>query len=241
VVCENRDVQVSFADASADLGLRKATERTGTIRVISIDQLDRSACGGTHVQSTGEIGPILIRKLEKIRGTVRLEFLCGLRAVARARTDFDTLSRIAQRFSAALDETPALVEAQMEASKTADKQRRKLESELARYQARELYDGADTTSTGLRVLVRSTSSGSVDTLRPLAQSFSSLPKALFLGTAGQSILIASSEDSGFDCGQWLKAAMHARGGRGGGSPRMAQGSVPDATSIESLLGELRRI
>ncbi len=79
---------VSFEDAAETSGLRKPSGREGTLRIISIEGLDRSACGGTHVSRTGEIGPILLRKLEKIRNTTRVEFLCGGRAIARARADF---------------------------------------------------------------------------------------------------------------------------------------------------------
>src|ERR1035441_9702314 len=74
VVSENRAVDVRFEDASEAQGLRKASERAGTLRIVSIDGLDRSACGGTHVRTTGEIGPILLRRTEKIRQSVRLEF-----------------------------------------------------------------------------------------------------------------------------------------------------------------------
>src|SRR5262249_54458306 len=141
-VFENRPVTVSFADSSEDLGLRKASERSGSLRVISIEGLDRSACGGTHVRATGEIGPVMIRRLEKIRTTTRLEFLCGLRALRRTRADFEALSKIAQVFSAPLDDTPALVVSQMEALKVADKERRRLEAELGALTGRELYDAA---------------------------------------------------------------------------------------------------
>ena len=64
LVTENRAVEVSFAEASDGLGLRKASERTGMLRIVTIEDLDRSACGGTHVRSTGEIGPVLLRKLD---------------------------------------------------------------------------------------------------------------------------------------------------------------------------------
>ncbi len=100
IVFENRPVTISFQHSSEDLGLRKPTEREGEVRIISIQDLDRSACGGTHVRATGEIGPILLRKLDRIRGNLRIEFLCGGRAVARARADFDALSEIARVFSA---------------------------------------------------------------------------------------------------------------------------------------------
>jgi alanyl-tRNA synthetase len=53
IVFENRPVTVSFQHSSEDLGLRKPTEREGQVRIISIRDLDRSACGGTHVRATG--------------------------------------------------------------------------------------------------------------------------------------------------------------------------------------------
>ena len=57
---------------------------------------------------------------------MRVEFLCGLRAVRRARADYDALVRAAQLLSAALDDVPAGVAAQVEAGRELDMQRRKL-------------------------------------------------------------------------------------------------------------------
>ncbi|HEX6032703.1 MAG TPA: hypothetical protein VFY90_14825, partial [Tepidiformaceae bacterium] len=57
---------VSFEDAGSAAGLRKASDREGTLRIVTIRDLDRSACGGTHVRATGEIGPILLRRQERV-------------------------------------------------------------------------------------------------------------------------------------------------------------------------------
>jgi alanyl-tRNA synthetase len=92
VIVQNRPVEISFEDAQKAEGLRKISERTGTIRIITIRDLDRSACGGTHVRATGEIGSLLIRKVERARKGLRLEFLCGLRATRRARADYSLVS-----------------------------------------------------------------------------------------------------------------------------------------------------
>ena len=240
IVSENRRVAVEFEDAAQVQGLRKASERAGTLRIISIDGLDRSACGGTHVRATGEIGAILVRKLEKVRQTTRIEFLCGGRAVARARADYEALSRIAQSFSAPLDETPALVAAQLEAARAADKTRRKLEMDLAVLQGKELYALTAPGPDGFRRHIQQVSSGSMDALRALAQSFTSQPRAVFAAALQDppSILLAVSEDAGIDAGQSLKAAVTAAGGRGGGTPRMAQGSVPRADLLPELLRRL---
>jgi len=240
IVWENRPVAVTYEDSASVQGLRKASEREGTLRIVSIEGLDRSACGGTHVRATGEIGAVLLRKLEKIRQTVRVEFLCGGRAVHRARADYEALNRVAQIFSASLDDVPAVVAAQMETARTADKARRKLELDLAGYQGRELYENTVPGPDGVRRAVRRSTTGSLDELRALAQNFTALPQAIFVATLANppSVLMATSADAGVDAGQRLKAALGAAGGRGGGTARMAQGSVPDITLLEKVVEKL---
>src|ERR1019366_7639866 len=229
-VSENRAIDVRFEDASAAQGLRKASQREGALRIVSIDGLDRSACGGTHVRTTGEIGPILLRKTEKIRHSVRVEFVCGGRAVRRARADFEALSRIAQLFSAPLDEVAAMVAAQLEAAKAGERARRKLELELAAYRGKELYGTTEPGADGMRRAVERLDSGNLEDLRAVAQNFTAQTKSVYVATLKDppSVLLAASADSGVDAGKLLKAALAEAGGRGGGNARIAQGSVPDA-------------
>src|SRR3954462_15194811 len=136
IVAENRAVMTTFEDASEATGLRKESGRTGMLRIVSITGLDRSACGGTHVRATGEIGAILVRKVERVRKSARVEFVCGLRAVRRARADFEALTRVAGALSASLEDAPALVSAQGEQLRSGENERRRLERELASYRAR---------------------------------------------------------------------------------------------------------
>lgn len=241
VVFENRPLAVSFEDAAATRDLRKPSEREGTLRIITIEGLDRSACGGTHVRRTGEIGPILLRKLDRIRNTMRVEFLCGGRAIARAHADFEALSRIAQLVSGPLNETPALVSAQFEAARSADKLRRKLETDLAQFQGRELYAATAPDEKGIRRAMRRAAGGSLEDLRALAQSFTAQEKAVFLAALDEppSVLMAASADSGLDAGKLLKAALTEAGGRGGGNARMAQGSLPGRDALDRVLERLR--
>ena len=236
IVFENRPVTIGFEDSSKDLGLRKPTDREGVIRIISIQDLDRSACGGTHVRATGEIGPILIRKLDRIRGNLRIEFLCGLRAVKRARADFEAISSVARAFSAPPDETPALVAAQLEKLQETEKARRRLATELAQARGRELYAATAPGPDGVRKAVRRVGSLS-DELRAEAQSFAAGVKSVFvaMGEDPPAILLAASADSGVNAGESLKAAVTKAGGRGGGSATMAQGSLPSKDLLDQLL------
>jgi alanyl-tRNA synthetase len=240
-VWENRPLRVTFEEAAETRDLRKASEREGTLRIVSIEGLDRSACGGTHVARTGEIGAILLRKLERIRNTVRVEFLCGGRAVGRARADFDALARVAQMVSGSPDDAPGLVAAQFEAARTGDKTRRKLEADLAQYQGRELYAATPPDATGVRRVLRRAAAGNLEDLRALAQSFTAQAKAVFAAAVDEppAMLLAVSADSGLDAGKLLKAALTEAGGRGGGNPRMAQGSLPSSAALEQALNQIK--
>jgi alanyl-tRNA synthetase len=237
VVFENRPVTIQFEDAREARGLRKPTGREGTIRIITIDSLDRSACGGTHVRSTGEIGSVLIRKLEKIRQAVRVEFVCGGRAVRRARADYEALTRIAQLFSAQLDEAPGMAAALVESARASEKTLRKVEIELAGYRGKELYGATAPDDGGMRRVVQRAQRGNLEDLRAVAQNFAAQSKAVFLAILEEppSVLLAASEDAGVDAGKVVKAAVTAAGGRGGGNARIAQGSVPQASALEAAV------
>jgi alanyl-tRNA synthetase len=239
IVFENRPVAISFQHSSEDLGLRKPTEREGEVRIISIQGLDRSACGGTHVRATGEIGAILLRKLDRIRGNLRIEFLCGGRAVARARADFEALSEIARVFSASLDDAPAMVEAQREKLQETDKTRRRLATELAASNGRALYAETPPGADGIRRVLRRVDALSEES-RTEAQSFTSSGPAIFLAVAlnPPSVLLAASKDSGVHAGDVLKRALADAGGRGGGNAVLAQGSLPSKEALDQLVQSL---
>jgi alanyl-tRNA synthetase len=240
MVFQNRPVTVHLEDAAAVQGLRKASEREGTLRIIDIDGLDRSACGGTHVRATGEIGLILLRKLEKIRQSVRVEFVCGGRAARRARADYEGFNKVAQLFSASLDDTAAMVAAQLETARAAEKSRRKLELDLAAYQGKELYQATEPGADGVRRVRQRVTRGSLEELRAVAQNFTAQSKAIFTATLSDppSVMLAASADAGIDAGKLLKAALTEAGGRGGGTARIAQGSVPEGGLLERVLEKL---
>jgi len=240
VVIENRPVAVTFEDAATAAGLRKPSDRTGAIRIVGIQDLDRSACGGTHVRSTGEIGAIALRGVEKIRKATRVEFLCGHRTTDRARRDFETLTRIAASLSASIDDVDEIVGAQSERLRENESARKRLEKELASYRARELYEAAPPTAGGVRAVVVRSGPRTMEDIRTLALAIISLPKSVVIAplTEPPSILVATSEDSGADAGKWMKEALAAVGGRGGGSPRVAQGSVPNVDGLERVVEQI---
>jgi alanyl-tRNA synthetase len=239
-VVENRPVDVTFEQAETAAELRRPPDRDGTLRVVTIREIDRSACGGTHVRATGEIGFISIRKVERVRKIIRLEFLCGGRAVCQARADHRLLSQLAVGLSSAAGDLPRLIESQKEELKEAQSVLRDMRASLDLYRARELYAAAAPDATGIRRAVVHDSSEPLETMRGLAQAFASLPMAIFVGGVASppAVVLAASPDTRVDAAGVLKGLLAAVGGRGGGSAILAQGVMPGRSQLETVIASL---
>src|SRR5215831_12211232 len=141
VVLEDRPVAIRFVELeeARQLGLRKLPpKQTGDLRLIDIADFDLTACGGTHVRSTGQIGSILVRKTEKVKQGMRVEFVCGLRAVATARKDYTALAEAAGLLSTHIHELPQQIAKATEESRAAGKAQHRLLEELASLHAERL-------------------------------------------------------------------------------------------------------
>jgi alanyl-tRNA synthetase len=243
VVAQARPVQITFEEASSTLELRKASARSGTLRIVTIENvdgnLDRSACGGTHVRTTTEIGLVLTGKSEKIRGTTRIEFVCGNRALRRARADYRLLAAIGRALSVPPEQSPDLLAGLIEKNKSLEKTGQRQATELARREGKELFLAAVPGPDGIRCMIQR---GPIDdAMRARAQAFVAGDKATFLAVCDQppSLLLAASADSGIHAGDRIRAAVAAAHGRGGGNQQLGQGSVPDAAALAGAEALLR--
>jgi len=244
IILENRPVDVRFVtrDEAAKLGLRKVpvTERD-ELRIIDIRDWDLSACGGTHVAQTGQIGCILLRKTERVRQGWRVEFIAGQRAVATARRDFTTLTEAASLFSSHIYDVPQQVRKSLDEIRSQRKQREQSLEELAAAQAAAML-AATPESSGRKLVVRTFADRDMNYLKLLAQKLTRLAPnvvALLATTSPQpSLVFAQSAGQASDMGALMKDAMSKLGGRGGGSKDMAQGGVPNADGIEAALSNV---
>ncbi len=234
-------MSVSFESAATATGLRKPPPRDGELRVVTIDALDRSACGGTHVRSTAEIGTILLRGTERVRKATRVEFLCGFRALRAARADHDLISALALSLGVAPSELVAKTKAQSDELRAAQAERREAASELAGYRARELFSAVPPDIAGHRRIVVHRDDGSVEELRSLAQAVVSIGHARFIGTLASPptiVFATSNSPGGVDAGAVLKPLLAQHGGRGGGNARIAQGTVPTSDALDTVVAAL---
>lgn len=246
IIANDRPVDfqtIARTDAEALLAsgaLRKLPEREGEIRLIRIADYDLNACGGTHVRSTGQIGGLHIRSLEKVRQGMRIEFVCGLRAITTSRADFNLLTESANALSIPAHELPVAIQRLLAENKSAAKELHARLEDLAVYEARTLI--AETHLTANRRLIQCTLPGrDLPALKMLASKIiATAPSTIALlsnDSDPANIVFAHSTDLDLDCGTLLKNALATHGGKGGGSKEMAQGSVPRA-NLEKCLSDL---
>jgi alanyl-tRNA synthetase len=241
IVLENRAVDVRFVtrDEAAELGLRKLppAERD-QLRLIDIRDFDLTACGGTHVTHTGQIGGIFLRKSEKVRQAYRLEFVAGQRAVSTARRDFSTLTETAALFSAHIYDVAQQARKALDEVRSLRKQREQSQDELAAAQAANLL--ADTAeSHGRKLVVRTFSGRDLNFLKLVAQKLTRQSPAAIALLATESpqpaLVFAQSAGQPHDMGALLKQTMAKLGGRGGGSKDLAQGGAPSSEGLAAAL------
>jgi len=234
IVQENRPVAVRYLaqEQLADAGLRKPTERTGDVRVIDISGYDRSACGGTHVRMTGEIGPILITRIERSKKQARVEFICGNRVVRYAREANRALEAISQTISSPPLETASAVRTLWDEHQQMRKRLEDLESELLDHEAAQfpVKDG---------IAAAAFKGRSIEKIKMLAVKICARPSVVALladETDGQlRVVFARSVDSTVDVAAILKKTLDRFGGRGGGRPNLAQGGGLTAESADIVL------
>jgi len=241
VIQENRPVAIKFVrqDEAQSLGLRKVpVVDKAELRLIDIANFDLTACGGTHVQGTGQIGSILLRKVERVRQGWRVEFVCGMRAVRTARKDYATLSEAAGLFSTHIWELPQQIRKSLDDVKAARKSGEHLVEQLSEFEATKIL-GETTTIAGRKIVTRVYADRDTTAIKLLAQKLTRLESnviALLGGIQGApAVVFAQSPGAGFDMGTLLKETLGKLGGRGGGSKDFAQGGVPKAEGLETAL------
>ena len=243
IVFEARPVTVRFVDAAeADaLGLRRPPRRTGTLRIVEIAGQDRSACGGTHVRQTAEIGPVLIRRWERSRGRLRAEFLAGWRAVRDHQWKHALVSEWSARLTVRDRELGATFERIVGESRARERALADAGKRLLAYEAAERL-GALAAAPGRGVLRLSFPARDADEVRALLKEITDRAPVVVLAGVVQTgrLCFARAAGGGPDLAGVLSRACREVGGRGGGTREFAQGAVPPGDAVGRALDAAER-
>jgi len=230
IVWENRPVVARFVtnEELAALPLRKPPKVETSIRVVEIQGFDWSACGGTHVARTGEVGLIKIVKAERRGNESRIEFRCGGRALSDYRRKHAVVSKAAGDLTIGFWELDQAIGRMQADAKTLRKQLADAEAHLQHYEAQDLIAAARAHG-DYRLIAQTWQNRDAAYLKRMAQLLTAQPKTIaILGSMGVScaLVFARSKDLTLDLATKLKAAATQLGAKGGGSPDFAQAGGP---------------
>lgn len=244
VIWESRPVLARFVtpEELAGLPLRKPPTVSGPVRVVSVPDFDHSACGGTHPRSTGGVGALHIRRWERRGDTVRVEFLCGGRAVRDYRARDTALAGLAGELSVGAEQIGEAVARLRAAEEQARKGLAQASERLLAYEADELRRQAEPLG-GMPVVRRAFEGRTVDELRTLARLVAQRGGVALLGLRADKaqLVFARADGLPLDCGALLRQTLAALGGRGGGQAGLAQGGLPDPARLDEALDAARAL
>lgn len=226
-----------YAEADvAALPLRRPPKVTGQIRVVEVAGCDWSACGGTHVANTSQVGLVKVVGAERRGAETRIAFLCG----GRARADYARLQALAEglagRFTVGQHELAEVVDRLTAEHKAVRKELADLEGQWVESAAAALWAAA-TARGALRVVALAVPQP-FERAKRLAQTLRARSGAVvLLGVAGErpQLIFTRADDVALDVGGLLRTAAAAGGGRGGGRPDWAQGGVPTSEGLDKAL------
>ena len=206
------------AEELAALPYRSKKELTGAVRITEFPSADRCACCGTHVTSSAQVGLLKLLSCQKFRDGVRLELLCGQRALDCLAAGWEQARQIGQALSVKPQSAFAAVSRlQEELLSLKEKAARLEEADFAHIAAQ--YRGA-----GSVLHIAEPLDG--DGARRLCDAIAKAAGgrcAVFAGQDGDYRYAVI--ESGGDLRQFIKDMNTALHGRGGGRDGFAQGSA----------------
>ena len=228
VVWEDRPVTILTVspEEAAQMSLRKEPVRSGPLRLIEISDFDLSACGGTHVARTGEIGIIAVSATERFRGGCRVTFVCGGRALRAFQLQRDAIAGSIRHLSVAPTELPSSIERLQQDLKQSRKDIARLQQSLAVHEAVRLLGDAQSID-GVRLVAQALEGWDAAGLRAIATALTAherVTAALFSATQPAAAAVARSAGVALDANAVLRTLMATFGGRGGGKADLAQGA-----------------
>ncbi|MCU0276651.1 MAG: DHHA1 domain-containing protein [Acidobacteria bacterium] len=235
-------VRVFASDDPSVLHLRKPAKIAGQIRVVEIAGLDQSACGGTHVGNSAEIGVLKIVRTERVRANVRLVYAAGWRALRDHQLKHDVAQQLQRLVTQPLAEIPGHVKALL---RERDGLRREVKKALRREMEREV---AAAVAAGDSLVVREFSGLDPSDLRFFATSlmkhgrhvlaFQRPPPALEPSGGGAYIVVGRGQ-GGFDLRGICARLFAILNGKGGGSANLIEGRGRDFSRSAEAIGLLR--
>jgi alanyl-tRNA synthetase len=241
IIFQDKEVKYHYLPEEdvGSLPLRKPPKKKGIIRVVEVSEYDYSACGGTHVHRTGEVGLIKILRWEKIRGNIRFEFVCGKRALQ----DYTLKNRVMRELSNTLTvhekEVLSSIERMFSEMKSQKKILRKMREKAAQYEAQEIVQKAEG-----KVIKEVFTDKTHEEVRFLALNIIRNQDFIVLfGLKGKErghLVMACAEGLNIDMRELVPLVSPLINGKGGGNPSLVELVGENVENIASALDKAQQ-
>ncbi|MCW5822513.1 MAG: alanine--tRNA ligase [Cyanobacteria bacterium TGS_CYA1] len=245
--------EMSLAEAKQTGAIAMFGEKYGdVVRVVKMGDFSLEFCGGTHVNSTGDISMIKIVSEGSIAsGVRRVEALAGKKAWDHISKQIETLGEISDKLKVKPAEIGSQIEKLQSDLKARDKQNEALQEKLMSYKARELKEKAQQvgqfklvsatlndggyTPDQLKLLASIIKDSGDNYITALASSTGPNQVSLVMGAS------AASVKAGIHAGNLVKEMAQIVGGSGGGRPDLAQAGGKDPSRINEALEKVKEV
>ena len=227
-VAENIVVETTFDASDVRSRFDLSQIDSDMIRVVKIDKYDASACCGVHVLRTGDIGIIRIIDIESKRDGTRVHFAAGLKALEFSQTETSTLKELRRISRCSSRELPSILQKTLDQSKT-------LAKEVDRLQGSMLPDFVETA----RMIEVGPSRVGVQVDAVGAKYAGKLAALIAEKIDGTGIVVTNRNvaisSKSLDASELLERLQRALGGKGGGSPKSANGRLDKTVTSEQVV------
>jgi alanyl-tRNA synthetase len=231
-VTENIAVETVFGDPDARSRFDLTAIESDMIRIVKIDRYDASACCGTHVRRTGDIGIIRITDIESKKNGVRISFVAGLKAIEFSQVETSVLRELRKSVKCSTAELPILFQKAMDNAKSLNKELERLQGLMlpGLVASAEIIE-IDGAKVGIQVDAVS---------GKLAGKLAGLIAGEIDGTGivvSEGTIVINSKN--LNANDLLAKLKEAFGGKGGGSPQTASGKLEGTVTSRRIAEVLR--
>ncbi|RDI45994.1 alanyl-tRNA editing protein [Falsibacillus pallidus] len=225
-------------DQLSSIPLRKMPQVEEDIRIVEMEGIDYSACCGTHVARTGQIGLLKIIKTEKNKKMTRIHFTAGVRSLKEFQLAHNEMTEIARHFSTSKEMSLEKIFKLEDELKNVQKELKELKAFRASRTANDLKESMN----GNAVCHYFTDFDFEEMSMAASELLASDITQVLLGCKnGLKVLFAANGESEINCGITLKEHISKFNGKGGGTPQRAQGSFTQESDLLDFLTEMKKI
>jgi len=232
VVTLNIPVETVFDDTDVRIRSDSKEIESDVIRVVKIGDYDKSACCGAHLWTTGQIGIVRIFDIESKKKGTRIFFLAGRKALEHSQLETFVLRELRKLAGCSTSELSTVFQKTSDHSKELTKELNRLWSLMLP----ELVESADIVEVELSKIGIQVAEIPKQLLTKLAAMIASAIDGAGVVVSNVNIAISSNKINANDL---LKKIQNAAGGKGGGSPKAANGTLSRNVTTDDIITILK--